>query len=230
MQHKRKLYYPVGLLSLSVLLFLFIIDILNDSRAYTKKVMVVTITPENYREYMSDRKKYSDIDIPPDGNWNVFTFTGDEIKNIKVFYTLHDAIKQFILKRDSLRGIEIRMSRKMSLNCFVLIMDMLEIEKANRYNIIDSSIWLPRFPCYSKPHYDRITFDDCVIIPSWPYHVKVRRSKEVFEQWEVYFLDEVTKIPLPIMLAWLGLFSLNIVRLVKWRKVNDRNYVINKKY
>jgi len=79
---------------------------------------------------------------------------------------------------------------------------------------------VPRFPFYSKPQYDRLrlTLGDCVIVPSWPYQVKARRPKKVVEQWEVYFRDELSKIPLPIMLVWLGLFSLNIVRLVKWRK------------
>lgn len=230
MKHKRKLYYPVGLLSLSVLLFMFVVHVLNDYIAHPRSILEVNSSYENYDNYLSDKKKKCDIDIPPEGNWNVFTFSGDEKKNTKTFDSLRVAIEQFILSRDSLRGIEIVMSRKMSYSRFVMILDMLRREKADQYKIINSTIWVPRFPFYSKPQYDRITLDDCVIIPSWPYHVKVRRSKELLEQWEVYFRDELTKIPLSIMLAWLGLFSLNIVRLIVWRNVNDRNYVINKKY
>jgi len=140
MKHKRKLFYPVGLLSLSILLFVFIVDMLNDSRAYTKKILEVNLLPENYLEFLNYRETYSDIDIPPEGNWNVFTFTSDEKKNTKVFDSLLVAVRQFILTRDSLRAIEIRMSRKMSYNRFVMILDMLQREKADQYNIINSTI------------------------------------------------------------------------------------------
>lgn len=219
MKHKRKLYYPVGLLSLSVLLFMFVVHVRNDYIAHPRSTLEVNSSYANYDNYLSDKKKKCDIDIPPNGNWRVFTFSDYEKKNTKTFDSLRVAIEQFILSRDSVRGIEIVMSRKMSYNRFVMILDLLRHEKADQYNIINSTIWVPRFPFYSKPQYDRLTLDDCVIIPSWPHHVKVRRSKKVVEQWEGYFCDEVTKIPLPIMLAWLGLFSLNIVRIVKWRKV-----------
>ncbi|MFA6977721.1 MAG: hypothetical protein WC209_00240 [Ignavibacteriaceae bacterium] len=218
MRHKRKLYYPVGLLSLSILLFLFVVDTINDSLAHLQSTMEVNLFPGNYREYLEHRRDFDNLDIPPNGNWNIFTFTGDEKSNAKVFDSLYTAIKQFILKRDSLRSIEIRLDRKMPYSRFVLIMDMLPFENVSQFSLIDSSIWVPRFPSYRKSQYDEVnvgSLGHCVMF----YREEKIRSKNVFVQWEMYFRNAVTKIPLPILLAWLGLFSLNIVRLVKWRKV-----------
>jgi len=222
MKHKRKLYYPVGLLSLSILLFLFIINLLNDHRAYAKNVIEVNVFNENYRNSLKRWKKdYNwDIDIPPHGSWNVFTFTNDEKVNKRIFDSLHVATTQFMLNRDTLRGIEILLNSKMSFNRFVLILDMFELEKIDRY-VIDSSIWIPRFSRYRKPINNNSKSFICggVIYPPDPDVIELGRLDMVFVKWWFFCRDEMQKIPLPIMLAWLGLFSLNIVRLVKWRKV-----------
>lgn len=218
MKQKRKLYYPVGLLSLSILLFMFVVHVLNDYIAHPQSIFEVNLFSGNYREYLEHRLDFDNLDIPPNGNWNIFMFTGDEKSNAKVFDSLSTAIKQFILKRDSLRSIEIRLDRKMSYNRFVLIMDMLMFNNVPQFSLIDTNIWVPRFPRYKKSQYNELNLGSlghCLMLTR---EEKIR-SKNVFVQWKLYFWDAVTKIHLPIMFAWLGLFFLNIVRIVKWRKV-----------
>ncbi len=218
MKHKRKLFYPVGLLSLAVLLLLFVVVTINDSFAHFQSTFEINLFSGNYREYLQRRSDFDSLEIPPNGNWKIFTFTGDEKSNAIVFDSLSTAIKQFILKRDSLRSIEIRLDRKMSYNRFVLIMDILMFNNVQQFSLIDTNIWVPRFPRYRKSQYDEIDpglLLNCILFNGVP---KIK-ANNMFVQWNLYFREAVTKIPLPIILAWLGLFSINIVRLVKWRKV-----------
>jgi hypothetical protein len=230
-KHRRKLFWPLGLISLTVLPLMFFVYLKDNPAAHTKCTMEINLWPVNHEEFISRWALYTgetaDIDTPPDGLWNVFKFSSNETENINALEQLHKEIIRFKLQRDTIRGIEVRLDSKMSYNRFVKILDVLYNEDITRYNIIKSTIWVykyPRqkflkeigpFPIYGL---DVIVLEPSNWLERFDYKVSV---------WKWFWKEEVTQIPLPITLTWSMLLILNIVRINKWHNMNKPHRFTN---
>jgi hypothetical protein len=51
---------------------LFISYVKKNPNARIQKQINISIVPQEYKEYMEYWKKDYDIDIPPDGHWNIY--------------------------------------------------------------------------------------------------------------------------------------------------------------
>lgn len=224
-RHKRKLYYPIGLISLVILPLLFISYVKKDPNAQIQKLIDISIVPQEYKEYLEYWKKDYDIDIPPDGHWNIFAFTNNEYNNSLTFKNLCYAVKLFNDCRDTVSGIEIKLNRKMPYNRFIQIIDMLGVENINLYFIINSDIWVPRFP---RAHNIINQSSDVVINTIESIYIKspltmIERLRDSLISLKLLWQEDVIKIPVLIILIWILLFILNIIRVVNWRKPNNIN-------
>jgi hypothetical protein len=216
MNYSRKSYWPAGLISLVFLPILFLLFMQYSPFARIKSAMEISLLPSNYREVLGGSS--ANFDIPPDGIWEVFSFTQSETENSKIYTNLRQALKRFYPLPDTLKGIEIRFDKRTPYKRFVFIMDILNMEEiSSRFMVIGSSIWIPRFhhlrpfsnidsPRLWKP-----------IPPSWP-----QTAINMVNQWKTLLLLDIPQIPIPITLAWVGLFFFNIIGINRRLKIQTR--------
>lgn len=196
----------MGILSLSILPLLLLGHLAGNPRIYPKVSLEVNLPPPDV--WGEIEREGFDIDIPPKGEWKQFQFGANEVDNVPTLMRLHEEIKRFVASHDTLQSIHIFLDRKVAYSVFIKVLDILQLEKVPRYALAGTDIWVPRFP-------RRMYFPsgDTVFFPSPP----PLTLSDIVRQISHYWQDRVMSLPPILLLAWLGIFYINIRRLRKFR-------------
>jgi hypothetical protein len=221
-RQKRKLFWPLGLISLTLTPLWFFSNLKDNPAVRTYYTMEINLPPQNYNEYSKRWLGERDIDIPPHGRWNVIQIPNTLTQIDKIFDSLRIVVHQFNEGHDTLCGIEIRLNSFLSYNSFVKILDILNVEDISRYAIIRSSIWIPHFPRYKYLHKTNVRDFICggVGLYTPPVPTFYERIEFFVSDIKSFWINQIICIPLPILITWVALLILNIFRINKWQAFN----------
>jgi biopolymer transport protein ExbD len=206
--NRRKLFWPVGILSLAILPILLVGYVSSVPGIYRTSGIEINLPPSDLWGWV-ERERF-DIDIPPDGKWQQFQFGASEIDNTPIVKHLQENIRKFMTSHDTIQGIHILLDRKTSYNIFIKVLDILQQEKVSRYSLVGAEIWIPRFP---RRVYFPIPFTDRV----YSGHALRPTLSDILPQVSRYWFEQVILLPPVLLLAWLVLFYVNIRRVLEFR-------------
>ncbi len=147
--HKLKLYIKSDIIVMIILLLILFTFLVVDRSIINARIVNINSFPVNDLEYLSESRYFEDlfdIDVPPDGKWNVYTFTNNDRFNSNLISNLQSDIHQFITQHDTNKNIKINLDRNMSYNQFIKIINILDNYKISRFNVNNSNIFIFRYP------------------------------------------------------------------------------------
>ena len=202
---RSQLFFPIGLVSLILLPQWFFMTLSTDKRL-DRHAMEILLPPIGYMESLR-KTAHSYLDVPPTGKCERFGFVGIEPHDSIELERLTNQVHHFVSARDTSMGIRINFYRSARYSCFVGVIDMLNMQQAVRWAILDSEIWLPNYPRSSAfRSADTIDWHDTVI------HTYVA-DVSAFEKLRSSSLDWFTfalTVPPGIIVSILVLFVLNV--------------------
>jgi hypothetical protein len=221
------MYLPIGVISLVLLLLVFFrfVAINPDFRAkYTMEIIFAT--PKLFQWIKAD---HPEVVIPPDGGWNVFQFTDIESANISQLGHLRQSIGAFKSHHETETGIRVQLHRKMSYNNFVQIVDILNIERINRYSMTGSDIWVHPFSRRPKSdsEYSHLAICGGVVVSKPPPLTWIQKAEEMINQYKSFWQEDLHRVPFSIISAWLIIFVLNIYQIYRYNHINSIRYLIS---
>jgi hypothetical protein len=207
-KHRHKLFWPIGLLILAVIPLCFFRHAATNQDFREKYTMEINLHP--FLECIGNMKKdKSDLDIPPYGNWKRYDFTEDESSNSLKFIDLRQEIKHFKARRDTVKGIQITLSRSMPYDRFVKIIDMLNLEDVTRFSISNSAVWVHKYSRQPAHPAHRIDGDRFVCggnFGSYPLSLN----------WIQYTKESIRHLPLSIVIIWFIIFGVNLFQIYRF--------------
>lgn len=143
--HRRKLFWPIGLLTLAILSLTFFDYVANHYKFHLNAAVEINLPfpAENRGEMKKIKMECPVMAGPLNGAWHLFSFIGDPIHDSSQLSYLQKEIKRFVSQRDTLKGIHIRFDRQA--NTFFQILDILNPEYSGRYILSGSGIWVHKF-------------------------------------------------------------------------------------
>jgi hypothetical protein len=205
-KHKRKMFFPVGLLSLAIIQLIFFHQIKTNPIFHQQYYSEINL-PRNAVHYFK----------PLSGKWKRFSFSEDDSFNRSQLANLRQEVKLFMKRVDTIQGIQIMLNRQMTYNRFITIVDMLNMENVTRYSFGISNIWVHKFPCRiltanEYPFYyltcGGVHFIGNDIPLTWSQH-----AKQMIQQYYLYFHDAIQQLPIPVIFVWLLMLFLNIYKI-----------------
>jgi hypothetical protein len=208
------MFWPIGLLVLAIIPLVFYWHIANDPIYHTKYTMEINMPPSG--DYFKIQKRiYPNLDVPPSGNWKIFSFSGDVASNELRLAELQQEVKRFMKQGDTIQGIQIILSRQMTYNMFVKTIDMLNLENVTQYSIWNSNVWIHKFPRTTR-QVDEYPMTICGGVHFTNYNLPLtwfQRVKQAIQEYYFYFHNAVQQLPLSVILVWFLLFALNIYQI-----------------
>jgi len=212
----RRLFWPVGLTSLAIVPLAFVHHLATDPATHPQYGMELRLAPRDFDGRPAKVLNW-DYDMPPGGQWEPFEFTDNDADNSLQFNRLRQYARGFVARRDTEKGILIRLGPRMAYETFVRVVDMLCMEGAlhsdgiGRYSLYDSAIWVYRFPRYDEPQLRASPF------PGDPLpNYLLGRAKRLdpqrsfVTQCRRYWQDELRHLPIPVLAILLASFAVNV--------------------
>ena len=212
-RHHRKLFFPFGLLTLSLLDLVLIDRVQKELHLHHYQGIEVNFLPEQYWELLT--RNHPNVEISPLGPWKSFRFTRCDTTNIAVLNNLEDEIKQFLLHRDTSEGIRIEFERESSYDTFAHIMDMLVQSRVHRYTHVNHAIWLPK---YSAAFAMSNLSDNVITIYPGTGSKSIFPDSAVAHD-QVYDQRSKSALPIPILLLLLAYCILNFYQVYRYHQL-----------
>lgn len=138
MRRRRKLHYPVGLLSLALLPLLFMWT-LNSYHVFDDLRVLEITWPQRFEDIHSS---IYPIYKTPDRVYIDINLTGDaEEDNIKLDFAQLE-IRNMIATHDTIKGVHFHFNNEAKYRSFVRAIDICKMENANRYIANRNNIWV----------------------------------------------------------------------------------------
>jgi len=216
-KYRRKLFWPAGLIILALVPLGFFRYIATDPRFHQKYVMEIILPPfgDDFK-WIKDREP--EFDIPQKGMWTKYEFSEDESYNSLLLVLLRQEIRRFMIRRDTIQGIQISLNRQMPYDRFVRIIDMLDLENVTRFTIFGSSVWVHKFYRHpiTEPDYSHLFICGGVHTVSMPESAWTQRINQRYIEYRNYLSEAIISLPYSVISIWLLIFAFNIFRINRY--------------
>ncbi len=143
---RKKIYYIPGIISLTILPFLFIHFADKELKANSIAVIPIVLTdtnlPKKFPEVFKDYKET----FPPKRNYTDIVLTGNlKDDGIKLEFA-QIKIRKILSANDPINGVHFQFGNSSQYWTFVKAIDILRIEGAKTYMLLDKDLWFYHFP------------------------------------------------------------------------------------
>lgn len=145
-EKREKLYYVPGIISLTILPFLFVYFADKEIRARTLGVIPIVVADTSLPKRFPDVFKDYESTFPPKRNYVNIAFTGNEMTDkVKLDFSQVN-INEILASNDSTNGLHFHFGESSRYWAFVKAIDILKTEGANTYMPLDNDLWFYHFP------------------------------------------------------------------------------------
>jgi hypothetical protein len=139
-KHKRKHFFPIGILSL-VFFPLICFYAIDMKLRYDPHTMEINLPPRDLYGYLNERYEKS-YNLSNRNNFTYFQFTGDEfVDSIKLLF-FRDNIRAFAFRMGTANGVHVNFQRQAHYKTFVRVIDLLNVENITRFSIEGADVWI----------------------------------------------------------------------------------------
>ena len=142
----KKIYYILGIISLTLLPVIFIIFANKEIKERTLTVLPIVLADTNLPNKFPEIFKNFNHSFPPKRNYIDINLTGNN-QNDKIKLDFAQIrIREIVSQNDSANGLHFKFGDSSQYWTFVKAVDILRFEKAKTYMPLDNDLWFYHFP------------------------------------------------------------------------------------
>ena len=145
-EKQKKLFYVPGIISLTILPFLFIYFADKELSAKTVGVIPIVIADTNLPKKFPEVFRNFKGTFPPKRDYVDIILTGDENADKVKLDFAQVKIRETLASNDSTKGLHFHFGDSSRYGTFVKAIDILRAEGAKTYMPLDNDIWFYHFP------------------------------------------------------------------------------------